>query len=173
MIESKLGRCSPILENSSIPVGSNNKVYAYTKDNQIYILSLNQQVKVLNENHRGFDVLNSKPPIDFDGYEIKNIRYGPGTRIMDYYWMVGFSIYHQFGKYCSLFQKVNKTEDNFVFLKGHFYKFQKETYLWSISKQKWMNGPKLPLLLGVEEGCLTVLNRTLVLVVGITHLQGN
>ena len=72
----------------------------------------------------------------------------------------------------SLFQKVNKTEDIFVF-QGHFYNFQKETYLWSISKQKWMSGPKLPLLLGVEEGCLTVLNRTLVLVVGITHLQGN
>ena len=153
LIESTLGKCSPILQNRSIHVGgSNNKVYGYSKDNQIYILALNQQVKVLNTNQRGFDILNSKPPIDLDGHEIQNIRYGPGIRIMDYYWMVGFSVYSQF---------------------GYFYKFQKGSYLWSISKHQWINGPKLPYLLGVEEGCLTVLNRTLVLVIGITHLQSN
>ena len=106
LIESTLGKCSPILQNRSIHVGgSNNKVYGYSKDNQIYILALNQQVKVLNTNQRGFDILNSKPPIDLDGHEIQNIRYGPGTRIMDYYWMVGFSIYHQFGKHFFPFSK--------------------------------------------------------------------
>ena len=149
---STIGKSSPILKNSSIRVGSNNKVYSYSKDNQIYILALNQRVKVLNTKHRGFDILNSEPPIDLFGYEIRNVRYGPGIRMMDYYWMVGFSVYSPF---------------------GYFYNFHKKTYLWSISKQRWINGPKLPYLLGVEEGCLTVINRTLVLVVGITPLQSN
>ena len=143
LIESTIGKSSPILKNSSIPVGSNNKVYSYSKDNQIYILSLNQRVKVLSTNHRGFDILNSELPIDLFGYEIQNIRYGPGVRVMDYYWMIGFSVYSPF---------------------GYFYNFHKKSYLWSISKHQWINGPKLPYLLGV-------INRTLVMVIGITPLQ--
>ena len=115
LIESTIGKSLPILKNSSIRVGSNNKVYSYSKDNQIYILALNQRVKVLSANHRGFDILNSKPPIDLFGYEIQNVRYGPGIRIMDYYWMVGFSVYSPF---------------------GYFYNFHKKSYLWSISKQQ-------------------------------------
>ena len=106
MIESTIGKSSPILKNSSIPVGSNNKVYSYSKDNQIYILALNQRVKVLSANHRGFDILNSKPPIDLFGYEIKNVRYGPGIRIMDYYWMVGFSVYSPFNIFTIFIRKV-------------------------------------------------------------------
>ena len=98
LIESTIGKSSPILKNSSIRVGSNNKVYSYSKDNQIYILALNQRVKVLNTNHRGFDILKSKPPIDLFGYDIQNIRYGPGVRIMDYFWILGFSVYNQLGK---------------------------------------------------------------------------
>ena len=53
------------------------------------------------------------------------------------------------------------------------YQFSKETYLWSISKQKWINGPNLPHLLGVEEGCMTLLNKTVVMVIGFTNLESN
>ena len=52
-----------------------------------------------------------------------------------------------------------------------FYEFIKESTLWSISKNKWIKGPEFPHKRGVEEGCATLLNRSVVLVIGITKLE--
>ena len=43
--------------------------------------------------------------------------------------------------------------------------------MWSISKDKWLKGPEFPHKRGVEEGCATLLNRSVVLVIGITKLE--
>ena len=50
------------------------------------------------------------------------------------------------------------------------FEFTDETALWSISKKRWIKGPKLPYMKGLEEGCATALNRTSVLIFGITQL---
>ena len=52
-----------------------------------------------------------------------------------------------------------------------FYEFIKESTLWSISKGKWIKGPEFPHKRGIEEGCATLLNRSVVLVIGITKLE--
>ena len=52
-----------------------------------------------------------------------------------------------------------------------FYEFIKESTLWSISKGKWIKGPEFPHKRGIEEGCATLLNQSVVLVIGITKLE--
>ena len=50
------------------------------------------------------------------------------------------------------------------------FEFTDDTALWSISKKRWMKGPKLPYMTGLEDGCATALNRTSVIVFGMTYL---
>ena len=50
----------------------------------------------------------------------------------------------------------------------------RKTYLWSIDKNRWLDkSPLLPQSFGIEEGCLTLLNRTTVLIMGVTKLECN
>ena len=51
-----------------------------------------------------------------------------------------------------------------------FVVYPRETFLWSEIKNKWLKGPDLPHSLGVEKGCLTLLNITSVMIIGLTHL---
>ena len=51
-----------------------------------------------------------------------------------------------------------------------FVVYQRGTFLWSEMKNKWLDGPDLPHGLGVEKGCLTLLNRTSVMIIGLTRL---
>lgn len=95
LLEYQSGKLFPIIENTSIPVGSSKIHYSFIHDKKIYFLNLNQKVKVFNMNKRGFDLLNSMPPFDFKKHEMINIRYGPGIVVMDYYWIVGISVYSQ------------------------------------------------------------------------------
>ena len=53
-----------------------------------------------------------------------------------------------------------------------FYHFFEKTFLWSIKKNKWIAGPKLPYLKGIEESCATLLNRSVVMIIGMTRLKG-
>ena len=50
------------------------------------------------------------------------------------------------------------------------FEFTDDTALWSISKKKWIEGPKLPYMIGLEDGCATALNRTSVIILGMTYL---
>ena len=50
------------------------------------------------------------------------------------------------------------------------FQFVSDTALWSISKKRWIEGPQLPDLVGLEEGCATVMDRTSVVVFGMTEL---
>ena len=52
------------------------------------------------------------------------------------------------------------------------YVFWPQTALWNIKKSKWINGPQLPYLRGIEDGCATLLNRTVVMFIGMTKLIG-
>ena len=98
-----MGKSSPIFENTILPVGSSRIHYGFINDEKIYILNMNQKIKVVNMNNRGFNLLNSEPPFDFEGYEMKRDRYGSGIATMDHYWIVGLSVYSQFrNKYFSL-----------------------------------------------------------------------
>ena len=90
------GKSSPIFENTILPVGSSRIHYGFINDEKIYILNMNQRIKVVNMNNRGFNLLNSEPPFDLEGYEMKRDRYGPGIATMDHYWIVGLSFYSQF-----------------------------------------------------------------------------
>ena len=53
-----------------------------------------------------------------------------------------------------------------------FYHFFEKTFLWSIKKNKWIAGPKLPYLKGIEESCATLLNRSVVMIIGMTRIKG-
>ena len=68
---------------------------------------------------------------------------------MDLYWITGIS--------------------NLIEFYGHIV-YPRGTFLWSETKNKWLKGPDLPLGLGVEEGCLTLINRTSVMIIGLTSL---
>ena len=50
------------------------------------------------------------------------------------------------------------------------FEFNDDTALWSISKKRWLKGPKLPFMKGLEEGCATALNRSSVIIFGMTDL---
>ena len=50
------------------------------------------------------------------------------------------------------------------------FEFTDDTAMWSISKKRWIEGPKLPHMTGLEDGCATALNRTSVIVFGMTYL---
>ena len=68
---------------------------------------------------------------------------------MDFYWITGVSQLIEF---------------------HGFVVYPRGTFLWSEIKNKWLEGPDLPLGLGVEKGCLTTLNRTSVMIIGLTRL---
>ena len=50
------------------------------------------------------------------------------------------------------------------------FEFTDDTAIWSVSKKRWIEGPKLPYMTGFEDGCATALNRTSVIVFGMTNL---
>ena len=50
------------------------------------------------------------------------------------------------------------------------FEFTDDTALWSISKKKWIEGPKLPYMTGLEDGCAPALNTTSVIILGMTYL---
>ena len=52
------------------------------------------------------------------------------------------------------------------------YGFKQKTILWSITKSKWIHGPRLPYMTGIEESCATLVNRSVVLIIGMTRLNG-
>ena len=57
---------------------------------------------------------------------------------------------------------------------GSYIMHSRKTYLWSIDKNRWLDkSPLLPQSFGIEEGCLTLLNRTTVLIMGVTKLECN
>ena len=60
----------------------------------------------------------------------------------------------------------------FLFSAG-FYEFYRDTRLFSLTKRKWFQGPKFPTLMGIEEGCATLLDRYTVMILGMTKLFGN
>ena len=95
LVEYQSGKLFPMIENTTIPVGSSKIHHSFVHDNKIYFLNLNQKVKVFNMNKRGFDLLNSVPPFDFNANEMINQRNGPGIAIIDYYWIVGVSVFSQ------------------------------------------------------------------------------
>ena len=103
LIDYLQGKVAPIFKNTTLPIGSSRIHYGFINYEKIYILNMNQKVKVVNMNNRGFNLLNSEPPFDFEGYEMKRDRYGSGIATMDHYWIVGLSFYSQFrNKYFSL-----------------------------------------------------------------------
>ena len=79
----------------------------------------------------------------------EEIIFGPGIIVMALYWITGISKLIEFHGYVV---------------------YPRETYLWSETKNKWLKGPDLPFGLGVEKGCLTLLNRTSVMIIGLTNL---
>ena len=95
--------------------------------------------------------------------------HGPGILIMNFFWIIEGSIIQPFSKIHSLKSIILHNDNHFS---GEFVIYHRETYLWSLNKKRWLSeSPKLPISLGVEEGCLTLLNRTTVLIVGITKLE--
>ena len=97
------------------------------------------------------------------------IRNGIGIRILDYFWVLGGSNYTPFeGK--NIFVSFEIGRLFFHFLISGMFQFISDTALWSISKKRWIEGPQLPELIGLEEGCATAVDRTSVIVFGMTEL---
>ena len=107
------GKSSPIFENTTPPVGSSRINHGFINDEKIYILNMNQKVKVVNMNNRGINLLNSVPPFDF---ELKNGRYGPGIATMDYYWIAGLSVYSQFCNSAFYYKKSLIPHETFILI---------------------------------------------------------
>ena len=59
-----------------------------------------------------------------------------------------------------------------IFFYQGLYGFKQKTILWSITKSKWIHGPRLPYMTGIEESCATLVNRSVVMIIGITRLNG-
>ena len=77
------------------------------------------------------------------------------------------TIYNIYSKY------IVKDEIRFIII-FHLglYGFKQKTILWSITKSKWIHGPRLPYMTGIEESCATLLNRSVVMIIGMTRLNG-
>ena len=93
----------------------------------------------------------SLPPYFTKLYQSEvNLLHGPGIQMMSHYWIAGIS-------------QVNQIDG--------FVAYPRDTFLWSEVKRKWIPGPTLPYGIGIEEGCLTLMNRTSVMVIGATKLK--
>ena len=66
-------------------------------------------------------------------------NWGIGIRVLDYYWLVG--------GYLS--PNVAPVLD-----------FLRHSIMWKISKHTWVQGPDLPFLKGIENGCATHIGKT-------------
>ena len=158
--------------NTSTILSSKASSYqGFRVEDELYIINRALNSKMLFRKSNRYHVIKDSIPtnlIDF-GDSVKNTRYGIGVRVMDFYWVTGGSV---------LSQHIGNNQKNFldsVIQSFHLgiYGFIKKTILWSIKKSKWLQGPRLPFMTGIEESCATLVNRSVVMIVGMTRLDGN
>ena len=145
----QVGKAAAKFESNYVKLQNHRRNYAYKNLDEIFVVYFEKKVEIISQDWKPKILPKSQSILEFPNADLSIVRFGVGIQIMNYYWIAGFSFYND--------------------LSG-FYKFQKETALWSITKKKWIKGPKLPFLLGIEEGCMTLLNRTSILIFGMTTL---
>ena len=139
-------------------------------EDELYIINSFLNSKMLFRKSNRYHVIKDSIPanlIDF-GDTVKNTRYGIGVRVMDFYWVTGGSVLSQH-QGNNQRQFLNSVMQSFCL---GIYGFIKTTILWSIKKSKWLQGPRLPFMTGIEESCATLVNRSVVMIVGMTRLDG-
>ena len=138
----------------TLPIKLYNNSYGYIYKDDLRFLNL--QLKFVQKRIKFLDnhilLSNSLPPFFNEElcYSSTNLLFGPGIQMMSHYWIAGIS-------------KVNQING--------FVEYPRDTFLWSEVKRKWISGPTLPNGIGIEEGCLTHLNRTSVMIIGVTKLK--
>ena len=139
------------LEALPIKLFNNSYGYIYEDDLRFLNLKLKFKQKRLKFHDNHILLSNSLPPFFTEGHDSSaNLLFGPGIQMMSHYWIAGIS-------------QVNQIDG--------YIEYPKDTFLWSEVKRKWISGPMLPYGIGIEEGCLTLLNRTSVMVIGVTKLK--
>ena len=145
----QMGKKLPRFETNYVKLQNHRKNYAYKNTDEIFALYFEKKVEIISQDWKPKILPNSQSIIEFPNADLNVVRFGTGIQTMNFYWIAGFSFYNH---------------------NDGYYRFLKETVLWSMTKKKWIKGPRLPYLLGIEEGCMTLLNRTSILIFGMTTL---